>query len=441
MRLPTITNFLVFILLWGTIFFVATFAVAAPVSDDPLHDKGVKTARDGNHREGLAILQSLLDKDPGNYAVRRDFIIIATWAGDCDLALKHYQKIKDTPQQEAYLLVPVSDCLNVRNRRAEAITLLEKGATQWPDDEELKEKLAELKVQRDSDTAPAVSVTLSTDSSDQGNLEWLFETRYSQQLLQDTRAYVRFLAVRADDPEFATGDLNRFGVGAIHHLNVQWTFDVELSTDVKQSGDEGVTGTVLYQPYYLWQLGLQHATFAEDVPLRAKAIGITSNRTNAFVDFHTEDYRWTWSAGANQYDFSDTNNRKSFFTAGSYAYHLKPKLEHRVVLDVYRSQNSLPANDTVYFNPSRDSTINLTHKSSLVYDSRFERHVDHFLVFVGNYWQQTYSSDLIYGVGIQQEYNFTDYDYFTWGAGADSRVYDGNREQQINVYVSYEHKF
>jgi hypothetical protein len=423
-------------LLWGT--FTAT---AAPLNEDPLHDKAVNTAREGNPREGLAILQSILDKDPDNYAVRRDFVIIATWAGDCDLALKSYQIIKNAPQQEAYLLVAVSDCLNTQNRRADAIALLEKGATQWPEDEELKDKLAELKAERDFDTAPAVSVTLSTDNSDQGNLEWLFETRYSQQVLQDTRAYARFLAKRADDPEFATGDVNRIGVGAIHNLNFQWTFDVELSTDVKQSGDEGVTGTVLYQPYYLWQLGLKHATFAEDVPLRAKAINITSDSTSAFVDFHTEDYRWTWSAGADQYNFSDNNDRKSFYTAGSFAYHLKPKLEHRVVLDVYRSQNSLPASDAVYFNPSRDSTINLTHKTSLVYDSRFQRHVDHFLVFVGNYWQKDYSSNSIYGVGVQQEYNFTDYDYFTWGAGVDSRVYDGNREQQINVYVSYEHKF
>jgi tetratricopeptide (TPR) repeat protein len=435
-HLSTITKFLVCILLWG-IFSVS----AAPLNEDPLHDKGVKTAREGNHREGLAILQSILNKDPNNYAVRRDVVIIATWAGDCDLALKNYKHIENTPQQESYVLVPVSDCLNAQNRRADAIALLEKGIAQWPKDEELKEKLTELEAERDIDTAPAVSVSLSTDSSDQGNLEWLFETRYSQQISKDTRAYARFLAVRADDPEFATGDLNRLGIGAIYHLNFQWAFDAEFSTDVKQSGDEGITGTVLYQPYYLWQLGLQHATFAEDVPLRAKAVGTTSDRTSAFVDFRTEDYRWTWSAGANQYDFSDNNNRKSFYTSGSYAYSLKPKLEHRVVLDLSRSKNTLPSTNTVYFNPSLDSTINLTHKTSLVYDSRFERHVDHFFVFIGSYWQKDYSSNPIYGVGLQQEYNFTDYDYFTWGAGVDSRVYDGNREQQLSVYVSYEHKF
>ena len=150
---------------------------AETLSDDPLHDQGVKTAREGNHQEGIAILQSILDKDPDNYAVRRDLTIIATWAGDCDLALKNYKKIQDTPRPEAYLLIPVSDCLTQQNRRKEAIVLLERGTALWPEDEELKQKLAELQRERDFDTAPAVSVSLSTDSSDQGNLEWLLETR------------------------------------------------------------------------------------------------------------------------------------------------------------------------------------------------------------------------------------------------------------------------
>ncbi|MCG6970676.1 MAG: hypothetical protein LJE85_13000 [Gammaproteobacteria bacterium] len=436
MQIQTITNFLVIFFLSGTV-----SVAAETLNDNPLHDKGVNAAREGNHQEGIAILQSILAKDPDNYAVRRDLVIVATWANDCDLALKNYQSIKDAPNQEAYLLIPVSECLNEQNRQADAITLLEKGVTIWPENEEIKEKLTEFKQERDMDIAPVASVSLSTDSSDQGNLEWLFETRYSQQLLKDTRGYARFLAVRADDPEFATGDLNRLGVGVIHHLTYQWTFDVELSTDVKNSGEEGITGAVIFEPYYLWQLGLQHATFAEDLPLRAKAVGTTSDRTTAFVDFRTQDYRWTWSAGANQYEFSDENNRRSFYTSGSYAYHLKPKLENRLVLDLYRSKNSLPATNAVYFNPSRDSTITLTHKTSLVYNSRFKRHVDHFYGFVGSYWQQDYSSNPIYGIGLQQEYNFTDFDYLTWGAGVDSRVYDGDREQQFSIYITYEHKF
>ncbi|MDX1812823.1 MAG: hypothetical protein R3240_12780, partial [Gammaproteobacteria bacterium] len=102
------------------------WAAAETLNDDPLHDKAVNTAREGNPREGLAILQSILDKNPSNYPVRRDVVIIATWADDCDLALKNYKLIQDAPDQESYLLIPVSECLVARDRQADAIVLLEK---------------------------------------------------------------------------------------------------------------------------------------------------------------------------------------------------------------------------------------------------------------------------------------------------------------------------
>jgi tetratricopeptide (TPR) repeat protein len=419
-----------------------TTANAAQTLDiNSQQEKGVQLGREGKYQEGLAILQKILDKNPGNYAVRRDFVVIATWAGDCDLALKNYEKIKQAKHQEGYLIAAVSDCLNEQNRPEQAIALLEKGAKQSPDDDDIKQKLTELKKEHKLNTAKSLRVSLSNNNSDQGNQEWLFETRYSQQVLKDTRAYARLLVARADDPKFATGDLNRLGVGAIHHLNYKLSFDVELSTDVQSSGEEGITGTVLYQPHYLWELGAQHASFAEDLPLRAKAADVSSNRTSLFADFHSPDYRFEWSANASQYRFSDSNTRKSFSTTAGYAHYMTASLEHRLIVDFYRSSNTLPSGSVVYFNPGRDTAINLTHKSSLVYDSRFKRHVDNFFVYLGSYWQKDYDRKPVYGFGLQQEYNFTDTAYFTWGASYNSHVYDGRREREIGVFASYEQKF
>lgn len=428
-------------LLFGGPAYSADEEQTTALNDNPQHEQGVQLAREGKPREGLAILQKLIEKDPGNYAVRRDMVIIATWADDCALALKHYEKIKNVQDQEAYLLVPVSECLAEQDRLADAIKLLKKGAEQWPEDEELAQKLEELEKQNRSQTAPLLSVSIANNNSDQGNVEWLLETRYSRQVLSDTRAYARFLAARADDPEFATGDLNRLGAGVTHHLNDKITLDLELSTDVKDGGEEGITGTLVYQPRELWELGAQHATFSEDLPLRAKAADITSDRTNGYADFHTEDYRWTWSASASHYEFSDNNTRESFSTAASYAYYLEPSLEHRVIVDLSKSSNSLPGTDVVYFNPSHDTGITLTHKTSIVYDSRFQRHVDHLSVFLGSYEQQHFAQKPVYGLEVQQEYTLSDFIFVSWGAGYASRVYDGNREQEFSVFAAYEQKF
>ncbi|WP_455204690.1 hypothetical protein [Kaarinaea lacus] len=427
------------------IFFTSLLAIPVVQAEterlnpDPQHDQGVQLARDGKHRQGLAVLEKILQKQPDNYAVRRDSVIIATWAKDCDLALEHYEFIQDAPKKEAYLLIPVAECLHQQDRQQEAITLLQNGRQDWPDDEELKEKLVEYQQQRQLDTAPTISATLRNDTSDQGNVEWLFETRYGQQIFTDTRAYARFLAVRADDPEFDTGDLNRIGAGITHHLTYQVTLDAEVSTDVKQSGEEGITLTGIYTPYYLWEVGAQYASFAEDVPLRAKALRITSDRTTIFAGFHTDDYRWTWSGSTNYYDFSDGNERRNFYTDGSYAYYLEWNLEHRVTLGWFQSHNTL--DDTVYYNPKDDRSVTLTHKTSYVYDSRFERHADHFSIYAGNYWQRNYNSEMIYGISFQQEYGFTLHDYFSWGAQVGSAVYDAQREDETHVFITYEHKF
>ena len=445
MRTYVTTIQIIGFLFWGFTGFVVAEAAQAPKNNpssiDAEHDRGVQLGREGKYQQGLAILRKILDKHPNNYPVRRDYVVIASWGGECDLALENYPKIKNAKQQEGYLLAAVADCLDEQSRPEQAIALLEKGAKQSPDDEDIKQKLDELKKEYALNTARTLTVSLSNNNSDQGNQEWLFETRYSQQVYKDTRAYARFLAARANDPKFATGDLNRLGIGVIHHLNYQLSFDVEVSTDVKSSGEEGITGTVLYQPYYLWELGAQHASYAEDLPLRAKAADISSDRTSLFASYHSKDYRLEWSANASQYSFSDDNTRKSFSTTGGYAYFLKPSLEHHLIVDLYRSTNTLPSTSVVYFNPSRDTAINLTHKTNLVYNSRFKRHVDSFFVYLGSYWQQNYDRKLVYGLGLQQEYNFTDTAYFSWGASYNSRVYDGNREREIGVFATYVQKF
>jgi hypothetical protein len=118
---------------------------------------------------------------------------------------------------------------------------------------------------------------------------------------------------------------------------------------------------------------------------------------------------------------------------------MQPDLEHRVIVEVYTSSNSLTG--TVYYNPERDRSVNLVHRSSLVYDSRYDRHVDHVYFYIGDYYQQNYGNNSTYGIGYQQEYDFTQKSYFTWRLSLESRIYDGEREQQTYFFASYAYKF
>jgi len=428
---------------------------SAPLSSNAFqaeHQRGVDLARAEKYAEGLKILQTLLQQQPRNYArnydVIRDIVIITTWMENCPAALKHYRQIQTHTKQEAYLLGPVSQCLYETGRKEQAFDKLDSAIAQWPNDSELKkiqsELLAQEKAERQREIArnkilaqkSVVTVSTGVNESDQGNQEWSVETSYKRKMQENIQLYVRTLTVRADDPQFDTGDLNRIGIGAEINLRSNWDLIQDFSFDIDRSSEGGSTTTVIYSLNSLWVFDLSYATYAEDLPLRAKAQLIDSNRATTSVDFHTEDYLWTWSAAIASYDFSDGNNRNSISTALSYAYVLRDDLEQRIIFDVYKSTNSND-NSVVYYNPENDLSIGLTHQLDIVYDSIFKRHVDHLYVSIGRYKQKNINGTGIWGIQFEQEYNFDNINSFGFSAAYNQRVYDGNREKEKAFFINY----
>jgi len=420
-------------------FATSGLAPAATLSDKEAAaelSRGVEIAREGHYDQGLEILQAVLEQTKNQYPVLRDIVIITTWKEDCPAALQAYEEIHNHPEQEAYLIAPVSRCLYEVGKEQEAFDKLQAGIKQWPGDKELQDLLTSLQSGPEPFVSSSfVNVAVGANQSDQGNQEWILETLYNKRFRADFLAYARFLTIRADDPNFDTGDLNRVGVGGRYDFLDKWAVDQEFSFDLKRSGESGSTTTLFYTLEPSWTFNLSYASFAEDLSLRAKAQLIDSDRISASVDFHTEDYLWTWAASTSLYDYSDGNDRNTFFTTGSYAYVLKTELEQRVSLELYRSTNTNI--DTFYYNPIDDLTLTVSHVVDYVYDSKFKRHVDHFYVYIGSYSQKNQSSKSVWGLRFEQDYDFDDYNALNISFGFDERVYDGNRENQLAFYVNY----
>lgn len=398
------------------------------------HQRAVELARNDNHDSALAILSALLNKYPDNYPVRRDYVIIATWKGDCDAALEKYQPIKNHPDQEAYLITPVAECLASTRQTDEALSLLRGGLKAHPDDADIKSAYDTLLKDIELDQKPELQVTLGTGKSDAGNHEYFLNLRYSRFLTKATRWFVRYFKSQADDKEFDTGDLNRLGVGIMHWFHPQWYFEQEFSKEIVHNDPAGFTSTLIHYPTSLWQIRAQYASFAEDIPLRAKALDVDSSRFTLAADYHSVNYRWEWSGSASMYDFSDGNDRESYYTSLGYAYELKENREQRIIGELSHSTNSL--SNVVYFNPESDVAVTVTHRTTFVLDSQYDRHVDHLSLFVGQYDEKNYSAEAIYGIRYEQEYDFNDYHSLSWGAEYASRVYDGDREMELSFVVT-----
>ena len=402
------------------------------------HQRAVELAHNDQHDAALAILAKLMAAHPDNYPLRRDYVVVAAWKGDCDEAIKQYQPIKSRPDLESYLVVSVAECMNNLRYTDEAVSLVSKSLKNHPDDEDLKNSYQTLQHKIEMDKRAMIEASIGTNQSDAGIRETTASIRYSQYLAPSARWFARYFQATAHDKDFDTGDLNRMGLGIMYWINPKWYFEQEFSAEIVDNDRSGSTSTLIFYPTGLWQVRAQYATFAEDISLRANALDIYADHFLLGANFHTISYRWEWSGQYDNYHFSDDNDRESLYTSLGYAYELTPKREQRIILELSHSTNSL--DNVVYFNPSSDTSITVTHKTSFVYDSKYDRHVDHLSFFAGQYDQQHYGSNPIYGIRYEQEYDFDEYRSFSWGAEYASRVYDDQRESGLNVVASLTYK-
>ena len=411
--------------------------VAFDESPDALHERAVSLARQEKYSEAISILDSILAHDPKNYPVRRDYVIISTWMGRCDVALEQYEKIKKHPYQETYLVTPVAQCLADEGKTEAALDLLT-DANRRSGDEESQDALRQIKRRFALDRRPVVDAAIARSTSDAGASDWYLSARLKRKINDRAAWYVRFLHVRADDPKFDTGDFHRLGVGIIYGVNRHVTLIEDLAAEMDDGSSFGSTTTVVLTPSVSTQGQIEYASYAEDVPLRARAQGIDARRFTASADYHTLDYRWDASGGLAFYDFSDGNNRRALNASLGYAFELAPRREQRIIGGVYHTGNTL--DNTVYYNPERDLSTTLTYKLDLVYASKFPRHVDHFYAHAGSYAQAGENPFPIYGLRYEQDYDFNEATSLTWGAALRQSVYDGKREFEASFNVSVSRK-
>lgn len=399
------------------------------------HERGVDVARNGEHIQGLQILLSLLQRAPDYYPAQRDAVIIASWSGDCDQALQLYEPIKDRPNQESYLIAPVSDCLYKTGHKDQAFNKLDTALASTPDNDDLKNMRATLQARKESEPYGIFTFAMGNNESDQGAIEWSIRTSYTHIFENSNQLYARFVALRAIDPHFETGKVNRLALGLQVGLFENWYVRSEYSADVQRENEEGVLVLLAYSPSPLWHFELSHASFSEDLPLRAKALAIEGDRNTLAADFHTANYGWTWSAAASQYRFSDDNERDSLYTEISYAYVLQDRLEQRLRLGYYTATNTL--DNTIYYNPQEEQSLTLTHQLDYVYDSRFQRHVDHLYLYIGYYSQEGQKTNDIWGMSFSQDYEYDKYHSVNLTLAYRNAVYDGQDEAEHSAMLSY----
>lgn len=419
----------------GAAFFLHLAQVqATPVDDATIRaqEQALKLARAGNYERALALLEKSLERYPRHFPLQRDYIVVASQARDCQRVLAQYQKLTPNQKLDAQVAVPAAHCVREQNRVRAAIVMLEQSLAHNPDNPglvaELNEARAELKNQ------PLTAETgLETRSSEIGSQEWRLEGIVYGEVGDKLHAYSRLLLVRADDT-LPTGDVNR-AFGGLEYVFGRTSLTGELSADLVRPEETGVAGIVRHRPNDHLTLQAGYYTFSEDAPLRAKALNITSDQIHLGLDYHSDGYVWEWAAAANAFTYSDTNQRRDWYSELGYAFDLQDDHEQRVIFEASQSTNTLAS--TVYYNPLSAVSLVTGYKYIWIAKTRFKRQVNRVYLWSGIYDQRNYGANTIYGANYQQDYDFDDISALSWNISWSSKVYDGTREGGLSAGIRY----
>lgn len=402
---------------------------------DREHTRAVELGRANKYDESLKILDKLIQGFPEEYPLRRDRILVTIWKGDCREALRHFEKVRNH-EHPPYLAVPVSDCMLEQGRTREAVGVARAGTERHPDDANLRHALLKTTLALDAErpideNRPAVAFEYITDESDQGLREWFSRLEGSVRIADRTRLYARHTVARSDETGLETGDYDRAGVGLRFRLNERLMVDQEFSADARDSGKGGAATMVVYEPRDTWRFVGRYTNFAEDLPLRARAADVEGKHGAVTAEYNSVDYVWYGFLALNRYDFTDTNRRQSVFGSLGYTFEMLPYREQALYAELYSSRNTFDG--APYFNPSRDRSLGLVHRTSFVFDSRYKRHVDNLFLNVGSYWQEGFGSHGTWSVRYEQDYDFDNVTHLSVGLAYAANVYDAQREYETRI--------
>jgi len=424
-----------------------TMNVTANAADVPQiieqqHESAVEQARNGDIPGGLKLLDAVIDDYPDYYPAKRDYVIIATWDGDCTTALIRFNVILKESPLEGYLAEPVAECLRDLRQIDKAMALLKASIAKNPEDEDAKRAMADLREYIRLESMSSVDFRVGFSEPVVGDNEWQQELTYSQEITNNIRGYYHHLGMQSKEDLV---DVSRASVGLLTWFGIEYLLDVAVMTDLKAEDEKGGRINLSYFPNRLWEFNLGHDSSAPP-PLRArKTTGVekmVSSTMNA--SYHTPDYKWEWSANYSYSHISDTNRRNAFATSLAYAYDLQDQQEQRVILDVSRSRNSFDGAD--YYNPKQDWNATLNVRIDHVYDTDWERMVDHFTLYTGVYNQTERDVDPEFGsryhggARYEIEIEFSNTRSLSFELDYASRVYDGANEQQTGISISFSQK-
>jgi biofilm PGA synthesis protein PgaA len=260
---------------------------------------------------------------------------------------------------------------------------------------------------------------------------------YSKPFLYNWRAFIGYRHARG---EFEEGNAvhNRYMAG----LEYSSSYFVGTATAALDDVGEtkgtstgfGIDGTFFLTDH--WRVPVAAEINSDQTPLRARYSGVNADRLAAGVTYYVNDYRQFDLTGSYM-DFDDNNERKEFGLAWSERLFTHNSHSLTGVLSGYASANN-GGTEHPYYNPERDWGVEgaLNYKGLVKAWPGWTTLIHNITVSGGPYNQSGEGTSFVYALGYSHEWEFDERVMVDYGYTFSSPVYDGNRENNHNIFLS-----
>ncbi|MFQ5488343.1 MAG: poly-beta-1,6 N-acetyl-D-glucosamine export porin PgaA, partial [Gammaproteobacteria bacterium] len=217
--------------------------------------------------------------------------------------------------------------------------------------------------------------------------------------------YRGFLHSHLSSAKFPEGraDYRRLGAG-IEYRRPELELVSELSRDLDDSINAGLSLHGLWQPDDHWRLGAGYDSYSDNIPLRGRLNeDLDGWGVNFDVGYYFHESR-RLDTSIQYLDFSDGNRRRSAQASLFQRVVSEPhyKLDGSAVL--YTSRND--RDNAPYFNPGRDLSLDVTLLNEWLQYRRYEHSFRHRLaITAGLYEQQGFGSGATWQLRYEQQWN------------------------------------
>lgn len=396
-------------------------------------------AANGNAREAISSLRGLRKRYPDDPAISRDLLVAYGEAEDCPQVLRLQRRLPAAQAKNRNVVAATARCLIDREFYLRAIAVLTPAVNRYPNDRAIQNLYADARLKRDQQPRWFNYNGVEVGSSDIGSSKWSLESEIFRRLDDFTSIYARLNLGQEKEPVLADGTLRRLGVGVDHKTVAGFKLRGEVSSSLEGAANGGYLLATEYANSNRLTLNGSYTSYAEDIPMPAIGIGIHADRLELGASFNSDDWVYEGSAAYKDYGFSDNNRRQIVEADLAFAYRRQPERWRRVGMTINHEQNTLTG--VAYFNPSDANTVTLYHSWEIPRQSRTRQLQDKLTLKAGLFAQAGYRTDYLGELLYERKYTLGDHSWLELGASLASNIYDGIRETETTLQMSYSREF